>query len=1007
MAKSKSDELELDIDLTDLDLNIGDSLSTDLGGGLDLDLGDLDIGIGNNDTSGGSRISRASPSQSRSSSYIAPENRYQKEEGFLEHTLGALDYLGNASRSAIVGARTGQGLQHLEEALKKERATSPEQLRKAFGGTNFGESDGEFQWGDILDVGQDLAVGAVTDPLSLLSMGIGQAAKGTGRLAQSINKAKLGDKTTAFAKAKAVGVPALGALYGVGSGDAGDSALETAGRGLAGAAIAAGGRKASPHIKKALVGNDQGTGGLFGEISKRWGKRFGPRKDKLDEALIDDLPETKYLAKEGFAERAGMYKGLLQRQLQLIENLDPQKQDLMEEFMLRQKDKNIALRNEIWKKEKKRLGFTKEDKDGPVWQAATAGVSKEANEAIRRGLDDDWKAFVQEKKLAQADDVYDSVKGWFKANEEHIKDVKQFQMKETGRVSHFEGVAAHWPEIFKDQFDEKRFLKAIKNGEVPDLAKRKMAKKTSAERKSQALGRDPNLTPEQRAKYRRYAMEIYASDESYKFLDKAKRKAMKDMSAYHSQTDPLSTSLKYFDGVTNYIKRNLLFGSTTWHINNYFDNLAKAYLEGGLGNLAKVGSFGAFQKGLSKDVWRSMKGEIHPRDLTPYMDDAVKYGVLDGPLFKSMDDQYVNRFFGKEEAPAKGLAKIPEAFKKVGEWHGDILRRTSGQVGSTTEGIARLVTYKHNLDFLKKALPGVPEEEIKKRAAKIVNDTYFDYSNITHFENAVLKRFIPFYSFYRHNLPYWVKSLHDVEKVGRLANVERFRKEFGSPLNERDRQGMPKYLETKAPRRLGENKQGTQYAFSPSFSLFDALNQVGGGKGLQSEATEKLHPGMKLGYELFTGKDTFTGGNLYPSDERSGKKYLFSRGHKMKFVQDAIDFTRKFMDGGKESLGVYVDDRGNPVATSDLTVGIDRAAQLFAPAPLGGMADKVFGSEGKLRYGKESPDQTILNFVSPVRSVNVTNRQRGANIRRERMEERLKEIKRRKLEREKQRRTRD
>ena len=98
---------------------------------------------------------------------IPVKERYIKERGWLDKFLGALDYAGNISRSAMKGYIEGKsGWKHALQAADKERYTSPKKLRdtliKKLGGKEFSfldRADPTFwgrAWGHVGDFGMDL-----------------------------------------------------------------------------------------------------------------------------------------------------------------------------------------------------------------------------------------------------------------------------------------------------------------------------------------------------------------------------------------------------------------------------------------------------------------------------------------------------------------------------------------------------------------------------------------------------------------------------------------------------------------------------------------------------------------------------------------------------------------------------------------------------------------------------------------------------------------------------------
>jgi endonuclease YncB( thermonuclease family) len=447
-------------------------------------------------------------------------------------------------------------------------------------------------------------------------------------------------------------------------------------------------------------------------------------------------------------------------------------------------------------------------------------------------------------------------------------------------------------------------------------------------------------------------------------------------------------TLRVFDDLTNFAKANMLYFSFSWLKNNYYDNIAKAWLEGGTQMAVDTATMGKYQQHLGEDMKRIISGDANAFASSKFAHDDTelmfRYGVLDNMTFQALVDHtkfsdrqmkeaIYKRFFDRrgngEELYKRGV------FKKAADWWLSKLENTVGNVGSHIEGAARAVTFIRTKEMLMGTeMFSHQPEKAAQIAAEIVKKTFFDYGDVRAFEKAVLKRIIPFYSFYAKNLPYWVGALTDPSRVGRLAAVEHSRKSVGDDPTAEERKTIEPYLAKNSPRRRGRDKMGNDlFVVSPAMSMDDAFGTLDLSNTLEN-FTSKANPLLKLLPELLTGHDTFSGDKLYPSQNvrpgsDEGRKYLYSRGYKWVLAQ-------KIMEGlgaEPEALGIKVDKGGNPYATKDNMVLIDKVISTFLPH---GAVDQVTGSIGKINSDKETPFEAAVNRFSPWQTARVSSGQR-------------------------------
>lgn len=910
------------------------------------------------------------------------KDKYTKEEGWLDHVFGALDYMGNISRSAIKGAIEGgeskaeTALTYARQARDKIRHTDSTNLKDTatqaagLGKLRMGVDDGKFSVGDLGDYATDLAVDIFTDPLTFVTMGFGSVAQGGGKLAKTLPAihqgavdAKLGIKSAnaiKFAKAQMATRAAIGATYGVGATD-GDADLSTkllaAG---AGAALGAGSGKGFDKAS-ALFKTGFNKASDWYAVTTR-GSKFA------------DFSKARNVALQSYDKVRNIAEWISQGRFQAIKELtDPVDKIRATELMQTLKTEFLRRRKLL---EEKVLQI---DPGHPAYPR----IMNNFNRRIERNIEETFLPALLEKEKK---DVADAVVAWGNHNTNVIRKLNReaFGLEHgvpTKEGKGIVGIKWHIDDVYeKSNFKEAENLlgqaqihkaEALKRSDssfkiaMDEYAKQTGKKLTSAEAK-ELMGKDQLLT-KLMSDATDKSYKVYAETFSKKFLDKTEQDASKlmmefaDTAAKQRGVRQLETMLTGLDKVTNFAKANMLYFSMSWLKNNYFDNLAKSYLESGVNGFMDAASFGKLRKGVSEDVLDLYKNKMNRVYKNEDIQDALGRGVLDNPMFKSLSDKGTRAFLYTPDEIKAATAKSPVAFlKKLPEmWLSNPYVRMVGQMGSHMEGTARMMTYIRAKEALLSSplfKNGSAKEAAmaKDIAADLVKKTFFDYGDVTHFENAVFKRLIPFYSFYSKNLPYWVKSAFDPEKTGRLLALEKARRNVGTDPSSHDKEGMTPYLLNNAARKIGKNDRGdTEYGIFPSGSLYDAIKMMNPGEW-KEQAIEKGHPHLKAIYELSSGNDLFDGQKLFPSDSKDGKKFLFSRGFKYK----ALGIP-----------GVDVDDRGNPYATSDKVVAADKVLSTLFPH---GLIDQVAGSAGKVTSGKETLGEALRNRLSPMQTAKVS-----------------------------------
>jgi len=480
------------------------------------------------------------------------------------------------------------------------------------------------------------------------------------------------------------------------------------------------------------------------------------------------------------------------------------------------------------------------------------------------------------------------------------------------------------------------------------------------------------------------------SEQAYKnYLSKTGKEAAKIVSGvrYSRTADDagyINKFLNKFDEFTGFLKQQQLTFSHSWIVNNFTENLVKAYMAGGAGNMAEVltnqgRALFRDSSGMMDDLLKltdpSSAKAVGLKYSAPEVSKALDYGVVGEDFFSEafkphMSEAYLSTRVGKDEAKKiiekgqiGGLAKAKENYS-------EFLRNTVGRTGSIIEQSARVTTFKNiaddlldNADALGMSLtpeykaiikkhgvlnaPVTPElDAILRKASQITNETFFDYGNVSAFEQEVMKRMFPYWTFFSRNIPYWLKEVGN--KPERVANVLNIYKALGDEPTEKERNKIPDYLLD----RGGRVTEGGAIVTAPSLSMVDAVNAL----DWRRSALDKFHPAINTLASLVT-KKTNLGTNLYPSEAKSGKVKVMGAGD---LLADIVP------------SAVYRDQHGDRQTTSDLfslvtmlksnllpTPAIDTAAKIVESVRKGGQVGSELLNLGPVKQKIVQPDEAI------------------------------------------------
>lgn len=169
------------------------------------------------------------------------------------------------------------------------------------------------------------------------------------------------------------------------------------------------------------------------------------------------------------------------------------------------------------------------------------------------------------------------------------------------------------------------------------------------------------------------------------------------------------------------------------------------------------------------------------------------------------------------------------------------------------------------------------DPEILAKAINSVEDFFYGAGQLSNFERRYVRRFLPFYSWYKFITLYGLRL--PLNHPGRFEIIGNLAKTFYDITGQNE---LPNYLKGSVP--IGETKEGDIYYLRTSganpFSLLEDIAT----QGVSQTALSSLTPPIKTAVERITGREAFTGrtftskniieaygGRLYTFNQKTGK----------------------------------------------------------------------------------------------------------------------------------------
>ena len=170
------------------------------------------------------------------------------------------------------------------------------------------------------------------------------------------------------------------------------------------------------------------------------------------------------------------------------------------------------------------------------------------------------------------------------------------------------------------------------------------------------------------------------------------------------------------------------------------------------------------------------------------------------------------------------------------------------KLGSVVENEARLALFLDNWMKFGDA----------DHAAKVVSEHLFNYRDITNFDNAIMKTFIPFWTWSKKNVPLqWKNLIRQPRKFGVFAHVKDYMTNISEDPETNEIEGYefePDYIkELFGVPTPFKTPTGTRMVYNPNFAFQDL------GKITWRDWAAGLTPLAKIPLELMSNKEIFTG----------------------------------------------------------------------------------------------------------------------------------------------------
>jgi hypothetical protein len=226
----------------------------------------------------------------------------------------------------------------------------------------------------------------------------------------------------------------------------------------------------------------------------------------------------------------------------------------------------------------------------------------------------------------------------------------------------------------------------------------------------------------------------------------------------------------------------------------------------------------------------------------------------------------------------------------------------------------------------------------------MTNDIFFDYGDINLFEEKVMKRVMPYYTFFSRNLNYQLNSVFD-QTTG-MSKALKLQSNLGVTPDENQKEQIPDWLLKYNPKVLtSDDQEKLRLVYSPNFAIRDAFSMIGSD---EDEIRAKINPVIKSAIEIINNKDQFLDNTLTTEGYYKNKKPLFSQAVIPRLLGANIEQS--------PTGGLYTKD-------SLTAIGMNLKQSLL-PTPL---LDNLAGLAHDIVTGRKKESDAIISSFSPVK----------------------------------------
>ena len=225
-------------------------------------------------------------------------------------------------------------------------------------------------------------------------------------------------------------------------------------------------------------------------------------------------------------------------------------------------------------------------------------------------------------------------------------------------------------------------------------------------------------------------------------------------------------------------------------------------------------------------------------DLFGVMETEAKYEYMNNPLYKQMKNISDE---GTKKTPLQKLSKV-NPFSQDFALYGGI-RKAQNSIEEFSR-FANVATHIENGKTLSEAI-------------NLTNKALFDYSDLSHFENDVMKRLVPFYTFMRNNIPLQVSNLQN--NIGKTRMVIKIYDELNRKQGEKNNALRPDYLKDALP-------VGNNYFLNLPNPINDLEKLI-----KPSEFLQSLTPAIKTPLEIAFNKKFYSGSEVTKYDSNKDR----------------------------------------------------------------------------------------------------------------------------------------